>query len=199
MRTSLLALALLLPIAAESQVVIHRVLVDPEGNESSNSIDEIVEIRTTEDVDLAGWSLRSTPPLDAPDEWSFPSLSLEAEMVVQVHWETTTPDEVPAIWPPLLFTEKATVTLLNNDGGDLALYDPAGTLVHYVAWASAGQALEEDAVAAGKWTEGEVVDRPAEGEALVYDGDGFAAADWRPQPYDVPTAIFTTWGQIKAD
>ena len=71
------------------QVVIDRVLVDPEGNENSNDIPEIIEIVNLGDetVDLTGWTLSSTPPLDEPDVWPFfDGFVMEPGMRFTIFW-----------------------------------------------------------------------------------------------------------------
>lgn len=87
---------------------------------------------------------------------------------------------------------------MTGDAADLALSSFEG-IVHYVQWGKVGQGLAGDAVAAGKWTAGDVVLRPGEGQELVYDGDGFRASDWTVAE-DGPTSVKpATWGEAKAE
>jgi hypothetical protein len=185
-------------VQSGAQLHIHRVLPDPMGNESRNDTPEIIEVRNygTEAIQLEGWSLQSTPP-EEPDVWTFPVLMLEPGVTVSVHWKMPVPEQIITIFPPPLFTGGG-VSLLNNDGADVALVDPEGEIQHYVQWASSGQGLESPSADAGKWTLGEVVTRPEEGHALVYDGDGFRASDWRIESFYAPTAIEPViWSNVK--
>ena len=143
-----------------------------------------------------GWTLSSTPP-ETPDVWFFPwGAILEPGDSMMVFWRTPQGEETPAIHPAPAYTGTSDITLLNNDAADLALSGLDG-IVHYVQWGKAGQALAGDAVAAGKWTAGDVVLRPGEGQELVYDGDGFRASDWTvAEPTSVKPA---TWGEAKAE
>ena len=198
MRRLLVGMLVLCAVQSGAQLRIHRVLPDPIGNESRNDTPEIIEVRNdgTEAVQLEGWSLQSTPP-DEPDVWIFPLLMLEPGVTVSVHWKMPVPEQIITIFPPPLFTGSG-VTLLNNDGADVALVKPDGAIEHYVQWASSGQGLESASADAGKWTAGEVVMRPDEGQALVYDGEGFSAADWRIESFDAPTVVTTTaWSNVK--
>ena len=128
----------------QAQIVIDRVLIDPIGNESRNDTPEFVVIRNggTETVNMSGWSLRSSPPADTPDTWAFPDTVISPGGSLTLLWYTL-PDYAQ------IATGTANLSLLNNDGGDLALVSPEG-LQHYVQWARAGQALEAQAVEAGR-------------------------------------------------
>ena len=193
-------LALLVAAAAASslqaQVVIERVLVDPSGNESRNDTPEFVVIRNmgTETVPISGWSLLSSPPADALDTWAFPEgMVIGPGSSITLAWYTL-PEYTEE---GQVATGKANLSLLNNDGGDLALVSPDG-IQHYVQWARAGQALEAQAVDAGCWTAGEAVAAPTEGLWLVYDGDGYTAADWTLEESGEGTAVSSTsWAEAK--
>ena len=198
MRTLLVVVLVLLTVQCHAQFRVHRVLVDPIGNESRNDTPEIIEVRNygSEAIQLEGWSLRSTPPED-PDTWFFPALEINSGVTVTVYWKMPVPEQIIAVFPPPLFTGSG-VTLLNNDGADLALVNPEGEVEHYVQWASFGHGLEATSAATGKWITGEVVMRPDEGQALVYDGDGFSAADWRIESFDTPTVVGPVlWADVK--
>jgi hypothetical protein len=83
----------LIAVQGDAQLRIHRVLPDPMGNESRNDTPEIIEVRNYggKSVELEGWSLQSTPP-EEPDVWEFPSLVLDPEITVTVHWKAPIPD-----------------------------------------------------------------------------------------------------------
>ena len=130
-----------------------------------------------------GGALKSTPPEDEPDHWVIPDgIVLGAGEEIAIYWHTPEDEEVAVITGvPLtinpVLTGKATTSLLNNDGGDLLLMDPAGESKHYVQWSDDSQGLEGDAAAAGLWAAAEFVDRPSDSEWLVYDGEGYSAGD----------------------
>ena len=196
-----------MPVAA--QVVIDRVLVDPSGNENSNSIPEVVVLKNSgaEAIDLSGWVLRSTPPLDKPDQWTVPEeTTLASNGELAIYWYTRTDVAVGTIaGVPTLITPIATgknsVSLLNNDGGDLGLYNIADFMVHYVQWSDSALGLEKAAVEAGVWSAGTTIDRPDEDHWLIYDGEGFEASDWSIGPIvesPTPTAVTPVpWGRLK--
>ena len=189
----IILISLVSAIPAFGQVVIEQLLLDPAGNESRNDTPEIIVIlnRGESTQDLTDWTLSSTPPAEAPDVWAFPAgTMLQAGQRATIHWRAPQADQAD-----ILYTETG-VTLLNNDGGDLALISPDG-IEHYVQWGKAGQGIEEAAVAAGKWTAGDVVERPPEGEVLLYDGSGYSSGDW--SLLEVPTvAEAISWGLVKA-
>ena len=194
--------------AAFCEIHINRILIDPEGNENSNAVPEIVVLANSGDdvVQLGGWAIKSTPPNDSPDFWVIPDgLSLGGQEEIAIYWHTPLNEEVnpiagvPLINKPII-TGKATTSLLNNDGGDLLLLDSLGIAKHYVQWSNNSQGLEAEAESAGIWTVGEYVERPGAGEWIVYDGEGYTEKDWRVEVIDeeIPTAIHqVTWSEIK--
>jgi hypothetical protein len=193
---------------ANGQIHINRVLVDPAGNENRNAIPEIIVLGNYSEVEaeLGGWALKSTPPEDEPDHWEIPNgIVLGAGEEIAIYWHTPEDIEVDAIaGVPLtidpILTGKDDTSLLNNDGGDLLLMDPAGASKHYVQWSDDSQGLEVGAVTAGLWTAGEFVESPSNKEWLVYDGEGYSAGDWSVVVIDneIPTIVNRiTWSTIK--
>ena len=160
-------------------------------------------------VDLSGWALSSTPPLDEPDLWTFPAGTIVApEDALVVYWHTPTDTDIErivGISPTVtaIATGKDFTSLFNNDGGDLALLDPTGTSIHYVQWSKSGMGLEAAAVAAGVWTESSTLERPGEGQWLLYDGEGYEVEDWSIETIvesHSPTAVsIYGWSDIKRE
>jgi hypothetical protein len=197
-----------MPVAA--QVVIDRVLVDPSGNENSNSISEVVVLKNMgiEAIDLSGWVLRSTPPLEEPDQDGARRDHAGLKWRARNLWYTRTDVAVgtiagvPTLLTPIA-TGKNSVSLLNNDGGDLGLYHSADVMVHYVQWSDSALGLEAAAGEAGVWTAGITIDRPDEDHWLIYDGEGFEVSDWSIGPIvesPTPTAVTPVpWGRLKTE
>lgn len=195
-RRFLLLLVFLVASPSYSQVVMSRVLINPAGNENSHAIREAVGIVNlgTEVQDLSGWFFLSTPP-DPADSWSFPlGTEISPGQRYTIYWRTPQPEQS---FSDTFFTETTGISLLDNDGGDLALVSPEG-IQHYVQWGEAGQVLEELAVAANKWIADKAVPAPDQDQWLQYDGDGFTPEDWGGAMAPTPTAAAgITWGIIK--
>lgn len=71
-----------------------------------------------------------------------------------------------------------------NDG-ELGLYinnsyGSSSSIIDYVEWGSTGHFRSSVAVGAGIWETGDVVDAPASGSTLAWDGEGDAPENWDP-------------------
>ena len=74
----------------------------------------------------------------------------------------------------------------NVNASEFGLYINSGfsspdNILSYVDWGTAGGGRSSVAVAAGIWTDGDVVPAFAIGESIRFDGEGIQAADWSVQ------------------
>lgn len=149
-----------------------------------------------EPVDLAGWSLTTSPGLAGPgsvDSWALPvGTTLPAGEELTIYWSVDMAD------PGRLSTGPDPLARLNNVAGDLALRSPSG-LVHYLEWGAAGQAQEAEAVAAGMWQDGQYLEVwPVDwwmGSGFRYDYDN---GRWQVAMVIDSAVRGSGWAEVKA-
>jgi hypothetical protein len=121
-----------------------------------------------ESVDLTGWSLSVSPGLAGPgsvDGWALPAATaLPAAKRLTIHWSTDLGDSYR------LPTGPGPLARLSKTAGDLALRSPSA-LEHYVQWGAARQAQEAEAVAAGKWQQGQFLESLPASDGFGYGYD----------------------------
>jgi Secretion system C-terminal sorting domain len=125
-------------------------------------------------VNVSGYWLFTTAPNNTPTSVQLSSLNLVCGSLVMAPGEIIVFDDVDEniSWLPTL--------------GDLGLYSTnanfqsPGNLVDYVAWgtSSVSTSTQTVAVAAGQWTNGDLVNGNYNGLSIEYDGDGNASSDW---------------------
>lgn len=186
--------------SASPQVGFVQLLLNGSGIDPDAVHQEIILATNGPDpVDLTGWSLVATPPVDTPAVWPFPDNTvIRPHRVIWVRWNAP-PVTHPALASSDQFYSTGTdIALLDTTAGDLALRSPEG-IVHYVQWGRAGQGSEQAAAAAGKWTAGEATDVPQKGDCLAPLGDeGYRAASWQIIICILFTSIDrVSWGRMK--
>jgi len=153
-------------------LVLNEVLFRPASGE------QLVEITNLGDtaVNMSGFQLVSSK---GSSSYAFPKGTvLEAGSFLVIHIGVAGEDSRGELYAQDL-------TALGTEAGELALYrndklDDPISLVDYVQWGAAGGSLEELAVKARQWQQGEFVDtsKLEGGQSIAYDGKGDRASDW---------------------
>lgn len=145
-------------------IVIHEVLLDPTGPNAGNQAIELRNV-TNAAMDLGDWVLSAAGQTFVMPE----GLSIPATGVVAVHvgsdQDTTAINEISA----------PDMSELSVESGDLALISPTGEMADYLQWGEGNHDRESAAVLEGRWTTGESITVPVEGQSIMrVNGKGTA-------------------------
>src|SRR5262245_53374572 len=164
------------PASLEAEVLITEVLFDPPGVDTGQ---QLVEVSNLGDApaEIGGYWLSFKPAA-----WQFPTpLAIPARGVITVHL-----NRAGARSGNNYYTGTAGMRNLRREDSlalfSLNLFTDKTKLLDYVEWGSSGQAAEDVAVEAQKWSSGETVSLTAfrEGASIARQSSLASSAAWCP-------------------
>jgi len=175
--TAFMVVLFFIPSNVLANVVINEVLYDPEGTDTGLEYIILYNNDNTA-IDLNRYELNAV----SGDYYAFPSLSLDPESFVIIHWRKegtntqtdlyTGTDEFDAN----MGNAKGWVALFNNSSHN------KDTIIDYLEYGEAGRTWESTAVKAGIWTAGDFIPDVEAGKAIKLKIDGVdnnSSSDWK--------------------